>query len=158
MDCAPPASPPASQMLTPVVNAEMPRPIVLVDDEKSYTDLLTEMLVENLACRVHAFSRPAEALKVLAQLNPGVVVTDFFMPEIDGLEFIRQASPLVPDAAFLLISGHNLSGQTEAMARLTQLKSFLPKPFGWRRLADEILRVWPEHFPAPVHKADSESL
>ena len=140
------------------MNPALPRAIVLVDDEKSYTDLLTSMLAENLDCPVHAFSRPIAALKVLPELNPGVVVTDYFMPELDGLEFIRQAAPLVPDSAFVLITGHNLSALQDAMSRLTPLKGFLPKPFGWRKLADEILRVWPAHLPTPMHKADTTSL
>lgn len=79
------------------------------------------------------------------------------MPEIDGLEFIRQATPLVPATAFVLISGHNLSAEREAMGRLVALKGFLPKPFGWRKLADEIIRVWPSHLTAPMPKADATS-
>jgi two-component system response regulator GlrR len=135
-----------------------PKTIVFVDDEKSYTDLLTAMLAENLDCPVHAFTRPLDALKTLPNLNPGVVVTDYHMPQLDGLEFIRQAAPLVPEAAFVLITGNNLSAEKDAMAQLTPLKGFLPKPFGWRKLADEILRVWQNHIPAPMHKADASSL
>lgn len=131
---------------------------MLVDDERSYTDLLTGMLAENLDCPVHAFTRPLEALKALPRLNPGVVVTDYYMPELDGFEFIRRASALVPEAAFVLITGHNLSAEEDAMARLTALKGFLPKPFGWRKLADEIIRVWPNHITAPMHRADATSL
>ena len=140
------------------LNAFPPKAIVLVDDEKSYTDLLTQMLAENLNCPVHAFSRPAEALRALPQLDPGVVVTDYNMPQIDGIEFIRQASPLVPEAVFVIITGHNLSTEKDAMARLARLKGFLAKPFGWRKLAEEILRVWPAHLTAPVYKADAPSL
>jgi DNA-binding NtrC family response regulator len=132
--------------------------IVLVDDEKSYTDLLMQMLVENLDCPVHAFSRPLDALKALPAMDPGVIVTDYHMPQLDGLEFIREASQLVPHATFVLITGHNLSAAQDKMARLTALKSYLPKPFGWRKLADEILRVWPENATAPSHKADATSL
>ena len=140
------------------MNPELPPSIVLVDDEKSYTDLLTGMLAENLDCPVHAFTRPADALRALPQINPGVVVTDYYMPQINGIEFIRQAAALVPGAAFLLISGNNLSAEKDAMAQLAPLKGFLPKPFGWRKLTDEILRVWPNHIPAPMHKADASSL
>jgi CheY-like chemotaxis protein len=122
--------------LTAALNPTPPKAIVLVDDEKSYTDLLTALLVENLDCPVHAFTRPLEALKTLPNLNPGVVVTDYHMPQLDGLEFIRQAAPLVPEAAFVLITGNNLSAEKDAIARLTPLKGFLPKPFGWRKLAD----------------------
>ncbi len=131
---------------------------MLVDDERSYTDLISEMLRENLSCPVHAFTRPLEALKTLPQLNAGVIVTDYFMPQLDGLEFIKQATQLAPEAAFVLITGHNLSAEEDKMARLTALKGFLAKPFGWRKLADEILRVWPDHATAPMHKADATSL
>ena len=137
-----PAVPPAPQ-----------KSIVLVDDEKSYTDLLTQMLAENLDCPVYAYSRPLDALKALPEANPGVIVTDYHMPQLDGLEFIREASQVAPAAHFVLISGHNLSTATDRMARLTALKSYMPKPFGWRKLAEEILRVWPEHTPAPGPRA-----
>jgi two-component SAPR family response regulator len=132
--------------------------IVLVDDEKSYTDLLTDMLAENLDRPVHAFARPLDALQALPRLEPGVVVTDYYMPQLNGLDFIRQAAPLVPDAVFVLISGHNLSAEKDAMARLPALKGYLPKPFGWRKLAEEILRVWPTPAAVPMHKADATSL
>ena len=139
------------------MNPIPPKAIVLVDDEKSYTDLLTQMLAENLDCPVHAFSRPADALAKLPSLNPGVVVTDYYMPNLNGLDFIRQATPLVPDAAFVLITGHNLSAEKDTMERLKALKGFLPKPFGWRKLADEILRVWPDPATVPMHRADATS-
>jgi two-component system chemotaxis response regulator CheY len=131
--------------------------IVIVDDEKSYTDLLTQMLAENLDCPVHAFSRPLEALDALEAMNPGVVVTDFHMPQIDGIEFIRQASPVVPGATFVMITGHNLAAHEERLAKLAALKGLIPKPFGWRKLAQEILRVWPVDCAAPAHKADATS-
>lgn len=132
--------------------------IVLVDDEKSYTDLLSQMLTDNLDCPVHAFTRPLAALEALAAINPGVVVTDYHMPQLNGIEFIRQATRLVPQSAFVIITGHNLAAIEDEMARLTALKGFLPKPFGWRTLADEIIRVWPEKNNAPKHRADTESL
>ncbi len=119
---------------------------------------MTQLLADNLDCAVHGFTRPADALREIPRLDPTVIVTDYFMPQIDGLEFIRQASALAPAARFVLITGHNLSAEQEAMARLPALKGFLAKPFGWRKLADEIIRVWPDHSTAPTHKADATSL
>jgi CheY-like chemotaxis protein len=68
------------------VHPAISKSIVLVDDEKSYADLLTKMLEENLACPVNSFTRPLEALKALPPRAPGVIVTDYHMPQIDGLE------------------------------------------------------------------------
>ncbi len=140
------------------MNRSPPKAIVLVDDERSYTELMTQMLADNLDCTVHGFTRPLEALKSLPQIDPGVIVTDYFMPQLDGLEFIRQASAIVPHAVFVMITGHNLSADQDKLDRLTALKGFLAKPFGWRKLADEIIRVWPEQATAPMHKADATSL
>ena len=143
------------------LNADRPRPpsqaIVFLDDEKSYTDLLCELLAASLDCPIHPFTRPLDALHALSAINPGVVVSDYFMPELDGIQFIRRASLLVPGAAFVLISGNNLSAQQEELDRLTALKGFLPKPFGWKKLADEILRVWPPGVAAPSLRADNPS-
>lgn len=119
------------------------RSIVIVDDEKSYVELMAQMLAENLDCPVHAFTRPAEALKVLSSLAPGVIVTDYSMPQLNGIDFIKEASKLVSDSTFVLISGEELDHMAADFARLRRLKTRLRKPFGWRPLADAVLKVWP---------------
>ncbi|MSU65031.1 MAG: response regulator [Opitutus sp.] len=78
-----------------------------------------------------------------------MVVTDYNMPQLNGLEFIRQATPLVPRAAFVLITGHDLTEYQAEVDRLTALKRFLAKPFGTRKLMSDILRVWPADQAAP---------
>ena len=140
------------------VNPAPTKTIVLVDDERSYNDLIRQMLMENLDRPVHGFTRPLEALDSLAALDPGVIVTDYFMPEMNGIEFIQRAAPLVPNAVFVMISGNNLTAEKERMDQLGSLKAFLAKPFGWRKLADEIVRVWPADSPAPSNRADATSL
>ncbi|MSU50870.1 MAG: response regulator [Opitutus sp.] len=139
------------------LNPATAKSIILVDDEKSYTDLMSQLLADNLACPVHAFTRPLEALKALPTLDPGVIVTDYFMPQLNGIEFIRQATTVASGASFVMISGHNLSAEENELAKLGALKGFLAKQFGWRKLADEILRVWPAGSTAPTHRADEPS-
>ncbi len=135
----------------------MPPPtksIVLLDDEKSYTDLMTQLLAEGLSCPVHGFTRPLDALRALPEIRPSVVVTDYSMPQINGIEFIRQAAPLAPGAVFVIITGNDLSEWQDELDQIAVLKGLLPKPFGWLRLAHEILRVWPEGLAAPFHPAN----
>ena len=137
------------------VNAALSKSIVLVDDEKSYTDLMSQMLEENLDCKVTTFTRPLDALNALPTLKPAVVVTDYYMPQLNGLEFMRLASALAPNAAVVLITGHNLSAAEDQIRALERMKGFLAKPFGWRVLASEILRVWPDDVPAPERRANA---
>jgi CheY-like chemotaxis protein len=140
-----------------VNSASSSKAIILVDDEKSYTDLIRYMLVENLECPVHGFTKPLEALEALPSLNAGVIVTDYFMPEMNGIEFIQRAAALVPAATFVLISGNNLSSEQHRMDKLAPLKAFLAKPFGWKKLAEEIIRVWPADCLPPASRANTHS-
>ena len=119
--------------------------MVIVDDERSYTNLLKQLLSEHLDCHVEAFTRPRDALAALPELDPGVIVTDYHMPQLNGFEFIAQASLLTPGIPFILITGHTLGVvDREELTRIPPLKSVLLKPFSWRKLGDEIMRVWPE--------------
>lgn len=124
-----------------------PKTIVMVDDEKPYVDLLAQMLTLNLGCSVAAFTEPRDALAALPQLEVGVVVTDYYMPRMDGFEFIRAAAPLLPGIPFIVISGHSIELPDSLLAPAGPLRSLLPKPFGWRRLAEEIARYAPAYAP-----------
>lgn len=123
--------------------------VVLVDDEKTYTNLLTQLLSDHFDCPIISFARPLEALAALPTLNPGVIVTDFRMPQLNGLEFITRAVPLVPGIPFVLITGHTTEMlDHDEIAKIPALKSVLWKPFGWHQLSNEIARLWPDpHVP-----------
>jgi FixJ family two-component response regulator len=119
------------------------RSVVIIDDEKSYVESMARLIGDNLDCPVYPFTKPEDALDRLGGISAGVVVTDYFMPEMDGVEFIRKASKLAPKAAFIMISGHDLDPIDEDLGRLKRLKRRLQKPFGWRPLAAAILQAWP---------------
>jgi DNA-binding NtrC family response regulator len=137
------------------VNAVTRKTVVIVDDEKSYADLLAQLLKDNVDCNVQVFYRPADALDALPALKPGVVVTDYYMPEINGLDFIRRATAIVPETAFVLITGHNMATSLDELAALSSLKGHLSKPFGWRQLAGEVLNVWPDSSPPKLRSGAS---
>jgi DNA-binding NtrC family response regulator len=121
---------------------EARRSVVIVDDEKSYVELMAQMLADNLDCPVHAFIRPNDALDSLDRVSAGVIVTDYFMPEMDGVDFIKKAAKIAPEAVFIMISGHDLDSIKHELVRLKKLKARLQKPFGWLPLAEAVLRVW----------------
>jgi DNA-binding NtrC family response regulator len=119
------------------------RSIVIVDDERSYVELMAQMMGDHLDCKIHAFTNPIDALGSLPAISAGVVVTDYSMPQMDGIEFIRQASRVTPKTVFIMISGHDLETMKDDLDSLKRLKLRLQKPFGWRPLTEAILSVWP---------------
>jgi DNA-binding NtrC family response regulator len=135
------------------VSSSSKKAIVIVDDETSYIDLLAQLIGDNLGRPVFTFARPLEALEALPRIDVGVIVTDFYMPELNGFEFVLRASAMVPGVPFILITGHAIDLTDEEFTQLPALKSVIHKPFVWRRLAMEILKHWPESHP-PIAHAD----
>ena len=116
---------------------------MIVDDEKSYVDLLAELIKEHFVNPIITFTRPLDALEALPSLNAGIVVTDYYMPQLTGLELIVRARALNPGLPFLIITGHGMHLSEEDFSHLPELRAVLHKPLGWRQLADAIVTHWP---------------
>lgn len=80
--------------------------IFVVDDEPMLLDL-AEMLLEREGFGVRVFQVPRQALVeyAAAQPPPGLVITDYAMPGMNGLDVIRECLKLNPRQKTLLVSG-----------------------------------------------------
>lgn len=82
--------------------------VIIADDEKLICRLI-EALVdwEKLNMRIVGKAENGlEALEMVKDLRPHLLITDIRMPGCDGLEFIRQARELSPDIEIVIISGY----------------------------------------------------
>jgi DNA-binding NtrC family response regulator len=152
-----PADTPANHDPTLSINPVNPvcgKTLVIVDDEKSYVDLLAQLLTENLSCPIAAFTRPVEALAALPELAVGMVVTDYYMPQLNGVEFIIRARQIWPTVPFIIITGHGVHFSPDDYTHVPELRTVLHKPFKWRVLAEEIVRYWGDS-DSPFLKADA---
>lgn len=88
--------------------------ILLVDDEESILKSLKRLLRhapctygnKTFRLEVSAFSVPAEALEHARHEPFDLFISDFRMPGMDGVEFLKGAKALQPDAARLILSGY----------------------------------------------------
>ena len=128
-----------------------PRPkgkiVVLVDDEISYIDLLEQLLSEHLACPVHGFTKPADALRAMPKLDVGLIVTDYQMPDMNGLEFIKAVQKTHPGIPVVMITAYHLKFTERELASVPSLKVIVRKPFKWAALANEVVKYWPDPHP-----------
>ncbi len=101
--------------------------ILLVDDEVRVVDELSELLTR-LKHDVSFTHSPREGLVMLRSFQPEIVMLDIKMPELDGLEFLRQAKQNSSNSQFIMMSGH---GDMDTVVKAMRLGAFdyLKKPF-----------------------------
>jgi two-component system response regulator HydG len=78
--------------------------ILLVDDNVSGSSARKTVL-EELGHKIHVASSGADALEQFSQHKYDLVVTDYKMPRMDGLELIGRLRKQTPDIPIVLISG-----------------------------------------------------
>jgi DNA-binding NtrC family response regulator len=124
--------------------------IVIVDDEMSFTDLLARLLEEHFHCPIITFGNPLTALETIPRLDIGMLVTDYYMPHINGIELIRRTVALCPvPPPCVLITGHAMDDEP-GTADMPSFKGILAKPFRWQQVAALIEQHWPAHAPSPL--------
>ena len=74
--------------------AKTPR-IMVVDDEEMVTTTLATYLELETDYQVQTFQSPIAALESLKAKPVDMIISDFLMPEMDGIEFLHRAKMLV---------------------------------------------------------------
>lgn len=80
--------------------------ILAVDDEKMVTSAFKTLFKVEGYTDVNLFNSPQEALDFLADNKPDLIISDFIMPEMNGLEFLREAKKLYPEVSMILLTGY----------------------------------------------------
>ena len=80
--------------------------IVIVDDESIVTSAFkTLFMVEGFDNAVY-FNNPKEALEYLKTNVPDLIISDFLMPQMNGLEFLSAVNELYPEVSKILLTGY----------------------------------------------------
>jgi CheY-like chemotaxis protein len=124
--------------------------VVLVDDEIAYIDLLQQLLSEHLACPIHGFTKPADALRALPNLNVGLIISDYQMPDMNGLQFIAEVQKKDPNIPVVMITAYLLKFTQRELAKVPSLRAVIRKPFKWKTLAENVVKYWPDARPPAV--------
>jgi CheY-like chemotaxis protein len=101
---------------------------LVVDDDPAVLEVTVAVLRLAPGVEVVPASDPRAALEILRTAPGGfeLVVTDFNMPHLDGLELARRARELAPGLKVLMVTGSGL-GEVEACAQ--ELDGLLAKPY-----------------------------
>ena len=115
------------------------RRILLVDDETGIVDTLRILLRGNGYDVVAALSG-REAIEMLPEASPDIVLTDIRMPGMSGLEVMAKAHEIDPETAVILMTAQ-ASLQTAVRAVNEGAYYYLQKPFANEELLAICLRA-----------------
>jgi DNA-binding NtrC family response regulator len=105
---------------------QLGRILVIDDDEMTQKNL--RRILEKLGHQVSTYGNPLRALQRLEESPYDVIITDFRMPYLDGLELLNRAKRLSPDVEVILITGYaSLEGAVQATKQ--GAFHYLAKPF-----------------------------
>jgi DNA-binding NtrC family response regulator len=124
--------------------------ILLVDDEKDILDLFTEYLTSN-GLKTISFQNPIEALNFLNGNinNCSLVITDYSMPQMSGLDFIKHIRNI--DINFIikiiLITAYIKNNLVMDKSSNLRIDKIIEKPIALEKLKDEVKMLM---LPIPV--------
>jgi CheY-like chemotaxis protein len=103
--------------------------ILVVDDDPTFCDIMREIL-RMYQAEVQTATSADEALDLLRESTPDLILTDVMMPEVDGLTLVRRIrsggrSARVP----IIIVSAGVSVREQAAAMQAGADRFLAKPF-----------------------------
>jgi CheY-like chemotaxis protein len=135
------------------MRASQPKRILVVDDEPHVAMVLAEALSKlPEACELLIAENATQALAKAKTQPIDFLITDFQMPDADGLTLITALRKLSPNMATILMTAHGTE-QVERRAEKLGVDQFMPKPFNladFRRVAWQALeKTRPAAPPAP---------
>ena len=80
--------------------------ILIIDDEEMVTTSLRSFLELETDYEVVTFTSPKEALEYVREHPIDLVVSDYLMPDIDGISLLLQIKQLRPNATRVLLTGY----------------------------------------------------
>ncbi len=108
--------------------------VVLVDDEEMVITSVRAYLALEADYDVQGFTRPEDAIAFMKASPFDVVVSDYLMPKINGIQLLRTSREAAPEASRILLTGH--SDKQSAIEAINEvgLFQYIEKPWDNQQL------------------------
>lgn len=121
-----------------------PRAILLVDDEQPVLSSLKRLLRREDFPVITA-SSGTEALQLLKINDVAVVVSDYRMPEMNGVEFLDQVREMYPDTRRIILTGQADMETVVGAVNSGAVSKYVTKPWQTKELAQELRDTYRQH-------------
>lgn len=97
-------------------NFELPSKVLFVDDEREFVQTVSQRLITRDVGTYGVFNGE-EALELISEDRPEVMVLDLKMPGLNGIEVLRRTKELAPEVEVIILTGHGtVKDEQECMA------------------------------------------
>lgn len=129
--------------------------VLIVDDEKNIRTTLARAM-ESIGLDVQTAASAEEAVERLNTSPFDLMLLDLWLPEVDGLELLRQAREMRPQTRVVVVTAH---GTVEAAVRAMKLGAldFVQKPFSPEEIRD-VVRAALQAEPPSAEAGDYDEL
>lgn len=103
--------------------------VVIVDDEEMVLKSLGAFLSLETEYNVRTFVSAGDALKFIDSNGANVVISDYLMPEMDGMRFLKHVKDLKPEIPRIILTGY--ADKENAIKGINEvgLYQYLEKPW-----------------------------
>lgn len=122
--------------------------VLVVDDEKTVCNSCKKILTQE-GYAVDIALSGEEALRKIKTDGFDVVITDWKMPEIDGIEVARRIKRENPNIEVIMITGYP-SVESSVKAMRSGISDYVPKPFTPEELSDVVVRALAKGHAVPA--------
>ncbi|MGD9580267.1 MAG: ATP-binding protein [Vampirovibrionia bacterium] len=110
--------------------------LILVDDEEMVITSIKNYLMLETDYEILTFTNPEKALEELKKTPVSLAISDFLMPEMDGIKFLYEVKNIYPQATLILLTGY--ADKENAIKAINDigLYKYIEKPWD-----NEILKI-----------------
>ena len=118
--------------------------LLIVDDEPNVLKSLKRLLSNN-DFNILTAPDAKEGLKALTTCDIHVVISDYRMPGLNGVEFLSQVKEKYPDTIRMILSGYaDVTAVVEAIND-GHVYKFMAKPWNDQEITTSIMRAFEQH-------------
>ena len=113
--------------------------ILLVDDDEWIRDSLS-LFFEAEGCNLLTFETAEEGMEAVKKQAYDIVISDYKLPGMDGLEFLRRVKKKQPQTFEILITAY-ANCEIAKEAKEIGVKDIIPKPFTSEDVETSLSRI-----------------
>ena len=115
---------------------------LLIDDDEWIRDSM-RLYFESEGCHLLALETAEEGMEALKGQAYDIIIADYRLPGMDGLEFLKQIQNTQPHAMKILITAYR-SEEVVSKATRIGINDFIDKPFTTKTIEESLSRLLEE--------------